>query len=133
LAPQFLHCKCVQNKPMCIGLLEFLLPFFFSSHQHYCFIWHSPRFPFPPFFKYIDLSLLSRCCCIYHFIHGRKKFSLDGNRDKEKGTTTITTYMTFLFCLVQIRIYISQSSSFLESYFSSYLISTIDIDEKEAG
>jgi hypothetical protein len=91
---------------MCIGLLEFLLPFFFSSQQHYCLSGICRPFSFL-FFQYISLSSLSsRCCCIYHFIHKREGPSLDWKLGEDKGTTTITTYMTFLFCLVQIHLHL---------------------------
>jgi hypothetical protein len=65
----------------------------------------------------------------------KEKVLVGWNRDKEKekGTTIITTYMTFLSCLVQIYLHLHFAISFLfHIFFFSCLISTtIDLDGEE--
>lgn len=96
------------------------------------FVWHSPPIFLSFSFRYINLSLLvSRCYCIYHFIHGRGMLSLDDNRSKDKGTITITTYMSFLSVLYKF------AFTLLHFYFPSCFLCVVhidnDIDETAGG
>lgn len=136
LAPQFLHCKCcakIAHVHRTTGVS--FLPFFFFALALLFYLAFAAN-SFLPFLFYNTSNfplLVSRCCYICHLIYGRKKSSLDGNRDKKQGTTIITTYMTFLFCLVQIHshLHFAISSIFHIFFFSCFISTTVDADGEE--